>query len=632
MTIIRLISRILVGTVFVFSGFVKAIDPLGSTYKFTDYFNAFNLGFLEPLAFTLAVLLSAIELVIGISLLLSYRMKVISWLLLIFMSFFTILTFILALTNPVSDCGCFGDALILTNWETFWKNVVIMIFTLVVFIYRKKYPVVRSGIVEWSVILIFFLGSLTLSLYCYNNLPLLDFRPYSTGTNIPEAMTIPEGAPESKYVTKLYYKNLQTGEEKEFTMENFPRDTTKWEFSDAVTEQLSQGYEPPIHDFNIVAPDGSEITDNIISSKGYSFIMVSYNVLKADVEGLKQAGSYFKLAQAMPDVQFHAVTSSLRTDTDSLRKELGLDYDFSQADEITLKTIIRSNPGLILIKNGTIIGKWHYRNLPEDDYFPEFAPMVENYPFCTGCDLRIIDENPAGTRTDEYETLLYYRNLETDSVHEFTMDNFPAGNDEWMFENSVSAKISEGYENPLSKIEINSVYGMDMGDVAFFNDAYSLLIFVKDPSELSEEELREMNKLGGMAAEYLPGRVDVFPVTALNADEIIDFTAENISPFDYYQGKESQISQLAGDSIRVVLIKDAKVLYNHAGNTFPDPSELENLPESNLQEAETIIKPAILSKMKMISEKRLVYVFIFGFLLLSMILRIYLNHKNPDVK
>ena len=177
MKLLRLISRILVGIVFVFSGFVKAIDPLGSTYKFGDYFTAFGLEFLEPMAFPLAIILSGIELVLGIGLLLSYRMKVMSWLLLIFMSFFTVLTLILALTNPVSDCGCFGDALILTNWETFGKNVIILAFTLVIFIYRKQYPEIRSAMVEWSVIVAFFLGSVFLSLYCYNNLPLLDFRP-----------------------------------------------------------------------------------------------------------------------------------------------------------------------------------------------------------------------------------------------------------------------------------------------------------------------------------------------------------------------------------------------------------------------------------------------------------------------
>lgn len=631
MKLLRLISRILVGIVFVFSGFVKAIDPLGSTYKFGDYFTAFGLEFLEPMAFPLAIILSGIELVLGIGLLLSYRMKVMSWLLLIFMSFFTVLTLILALTNPVSDCGCFGDALILTNWETFGKNVIILAFTLVIFIYRKQYPEIRSAMIEWSVIVAFFLGSVFLSLYCYNNLPLLDFRPYSMGTNIPDAMTIPEDAPQAVYETKLYYKNLETGEVEEFSMENFPQDTTKWEFEDAVTELVSEGYEPPIHDFNIMAPNGNEITEDILSFEGYSFILVSYDATEAHAEALRDANDFFKLAQALPDVQFHAVSSTLREDLDSLRAEYDLMYDFSQADEITLKTIVRSNPGLFLIKNGTIAGKWHYRNFPDRGYFPEFKSIITYYPLCTGCDLRVIQESPLGASADQYETLLYYRNTATDSIHEFTMDNFPGNTGEWVFENSVSRKISSGFEDPLSKIEIKSIYGMDMNEVAFFNDAYSLLMFLDDPSELSDDEFQAMNKFGGMAAEYLRERVDVFPVVAMNEDEILEFTNENISPFDYYMGEDADISRLAGDSVRIVLVNDGKVVYNWAGQNIPDPSVLENPKVEGPDETETVIQPVILSDMRITSEKRLVYVFIFGFLLLGMILRIYLDRKKSDV-
>ncbi len=631
MKLLRLISRILVGIVFVFSGFVKAIDPLGSTYKFGDYFTAFGLDFLEPLAFPMAILLSNIELILGIALLLSYRMKIMSWLVFIFMSFFTILTLILALTNPVSDCGCFGDALILTNWETFGKNVIILAFTLVIFIYRKQYPEIRSAMVEWSVIVAFFLGSVFLSLYCYNNLPLLDFRPYSVGTNIPDAMTIPEDAPQAVYETKLYYKNLETGEVEDFSMDNFPRDTTKWEFEDASTELVSEGYEPPIHDFNIMAPNGNEITEDILSFKGYSFILVSYDATTADAEALQEANAFFKLAQALPDVQFHAVSSTLREDLDSLRAEYDLMYDFSQADEITLKTIVRSNPGLFLIKNGTITGKWHYRNFPDRNYFPELESLIAYYPFCTGCDLRIIQESPSGASADQYETLLYYKNTATDSIHEFTMDDFPANTDEWVFENSVSRKVSSGFEDPLSKIGIQSIHGMDMNEIAFFNDAYSLLMFLDDPSELSEDEFQAMNKFGGMAAEYLMERVDVFPVVAMNEEEVLEFTNENISPFDYYIGEDTDISHLAGDSVRIVLIKDGNVTYNWAGQNIPDPSVLENLEVEKLEDAESIIKPVILTDMRITLEKRLIYIFIFGFLLLGMILRIYLDRKKSDV-
>ncbi|MDR2040627.1 MAG: DoxX family protein, partial [Bacteroidales bacterium] len=203
---IAAISRILLGIVFVFSGFVKGIDPLGSTYKFIDYFTAFNLSFLSPLAFILAILMNAAEFLIGVSLILRLRMKVSAWAVFLFMCFFTVLTFILALTNPVSDCGCFGDALVLTNWETFFKNLVLMALALIVFLYRKKYEPVYRPVTEWICVVLIAGVIIGISVYCYRHLPLLDFRPYSVGANIPQGMTIPDGMPTDEFKTTLYYE------------------------------------------------------------------------------------------------------------------------------------------------------------------------------------------------------------------------------------------------------------------------------------------------------------------------------------------------------------------------------------------------------------------------------------------
>ncbi len=214
MKIFRLVSRIITGLVFIFSGFVKAVDPLGSTYKFTDYFNAFHIGFLAPLALPLAIFLSSTELVLGITLLLGYRMRVAAWVLLVFMSFFTVLTFILALTNPVTDCGCFGDALILTNWETFLKNIVLMIFVVIIFTGRKQFPVVRRPLTEWAVVALFFLATVFFSLYNHAHLPLLDFRPYAVGANIAQGMAMPEGAPEDVYSTRADLQKQKDGRRK----------------------------------------------------------------------------------------------------------------------------------------------------------------------------------------------------------------------------------------------------------------------------------------------------------------------------------------------------------------------------------------------------------------------------------
>jgi uncharacterized membrane protein YphA (DoxX/SURF4 family) len=359
----RNISRILVGVVFVFSGFVKEIDPLGSTYKFTDYFNAFGMEFMTFLAFPLAVMLASAELLIGISLFLGYRMKVTSWAVLLFMSFFTILTFILALTNPVTDCGCFGDALILTNWQTFGKNIILMFFVILIFRARNKYPVISGPKVEYPVLAIFFIAAVFISVYCLNHLPLLDFMPYSKGVNIPAGMIVPENAPLDVYETKLYYKNKISGKQEIFDIQNIPDDSL-WEFSSSESKIISRGYETPIHDFNIVSPGGQEITNLVLENPGYTFLLVAYNLNKAEKDGLIKADKLNKIAQSLNNFDFYALSASIDSDIEKIKSDLKLSYNFYSVDEIVLKTMIRSNPGLILIKNGTILGKWSCKDFP----------------------------------------------------------------------------------------------------------------------------------------------------------------------------------------------------------------------------------------------------------------------------
>ena len=195
MKYIRLLSRIIVGVVFIFSGFVKALDPLGSAYKFSDYFTAFKLGFLDFLSLPLGIFLSAFELLLGITLILGYRRKVTFTVLMWFVSFFTLLTLILALFNPVTDCGCFGDALILTNWETFFKNVVLMVFVLILYFGRNTGTYHGNALREWVIVMCLYVMASLFSFWNYRHLPLIDFRPYDVGTVIKDEMEIPEGVP-----------------------------------------------------------------------------------------------------------------------------------------------------------------------------------------------------------------------------------------------------------------------------------------------------------------------------------------------------------------------------------------------------------------------------------------------------
>lgn len=379
MKYIRVFCRVILGIVFIFSGFVKAVDPLGSAYKFSDYFNAFGLGFLDSFSLPLGIFLSAFELVLGITLILGYRRKIVYWIMMWFMVFFTLLTFILALFNPVSDCGCFGDALILTNWQTFLKNVVLMIFVSVLYIQRKQEEETGSPFKEWLVVGILLASVAWFSVWNYNHLPLLDFRPYDIGTVIREEMEIPNGATVDQYETTLTYKNRKTGKSETFNIKDYPSDTLLWEFESSESTLISKGFEPPIHDFAIMDENGMDLVDEILADRGYSLFMISNDVTSVEESALLKARDWSQLEILSNDFTFYAVTASPTEAVETIAAELGLGYSFYSADEIMLKTMVRSNPGFLLLKNGVILGKWGYRDFPAiEDLDPGWAELIGN--------------------------------------------------------------------------------------------------------------------------------------------------------------------------------------------------------------------------------------------------------------
>ncbi len=362
------IARILLGLTFVFSGFVKGIDPWGSAYKFTDYFNAFNMPWLTALAFALGVLLSAAEFFLGVAFLFNFYIRITSWFMLAFMAFFTGLTFVIALTNPVSDCGCFGDALVITNWQTFYKNIVLIALAIYVFIQRKNFrskngPVLSIAMTVMTMTVYFYLVG-----YSYNHLPIIDFSPYKVGVNIPEAMKIPEGAPKDVYENNFIYKNLKTGEEKKFTEADYPwQDTLNWQFVKMEDPILVQkGFVPPIHDFRIETPEGEDIKDFFLYDEKYTFIALASDLQKSNKEGMKSIADLANAAKSKGH-NFIALTSSSPDSFEAFKSETGANFDFFNTDQITLKTIVRSNPGLIILKKGTIIGKYHFNDIPKPD-------------------------------------------------------------------------------------------------------------------------------------------------------------------------------------------------------------------------------------------------------------------------
>jgi len=355
-----LISRIFVGVVFIYSGFVKGVDPLGTTYKINDYFTAFSVDWASSLSFLLSVLQSLIEVIVGISLLLNLKIKLGSWGALILMVIFTPLTFVLALTNPVHDCGCFGDALILTNWQTFWKNFLILIPVILVFIYRKKISSKLSCWEQWIGVGTFLLILGIIINYSYKHLPVIDFRPYKIGTHIPDKMVIPEGAPADEWESVFIYS--KKGREKEFGLKNLPDST--WKFVDSKHILIKKGYVPPIHDFVVTSPEGDDITDYLLANDNYTFLLISYNLDNYNYDNQKKITALVDFCYEK-GYNFYGITSSPDETVTDYFNNIHTSFDFYNADEITLKTIVRSNPGLVLIKSGTIIDKWHHNDIPE---------------------------------------------------------------------------------------------------------------------------------------------------------------------------------------------------------------------------------------------------------------------------
>ena len=358
------LCRIIVAVTFIFSGFVKAIDPIGTQYKLQDYLGAIGMAGILPnwTLLAVAVFLAAIEFCIGIFLLFAIQRRLISKLTVAFMVFMTMVTVWIVVADPVKDCGCFGDALHLTNTETLIKNIVLLVCSLVI-MYR---PLAMFRFVsksnQWIVTnytIVFILVSSGLSLYY---LPIFDFRPYHIGVNIPRGMEIPKGAKLPQFKTTFIME--KNGQRKEFTLDNYP--DASWKFIDSKTVQTSEGYIPPIHYFSITDnKTGLDLTNSILSHKGYTFLLIAPHLETADDSNFGDIDRLYEYAQSY-DIPFYCLTASTTKAIKRWVDLTGAEYPFCITDEAVLKTIIRSNPGLLLLKDGTIINKWSHNNLPNE--------------------------------------------------------------------------------------------------------------------------------------------------------------------------------------------------------------------------------------------------------------------------
>lgn len=374
-TIITGICRTLLGLVFIFSGAVKAIDPLGTVYKIEDYLKAFGGIFTDllPLAEAAAWGLIILELLLGVCMILNVRTQWTSWISLLFYCVMTPLTLYIALTNPVSDCGCFGDAVVLTNWQTFWKNVVLILLAIMLVALRGS---IRSLWVWWMeclIALLTILAAMAFMAWTNNHLPIKDFRPYKIGNHIPTLMEYPEDAEPDQYEISFVY--AKDGIEQTFTLENYPKGDSTWTFVRQESKLIKKGYEPPIHDLEIMNVDYEDITWDILESEEPVTLVVMYDLAKADqeqiskIEQLYNAELQRSCAELLNSDEV-ALNNTMYILTGSSTNEIitfsmehpALSDCICTCDPVTLKTIVRANPGVIVVQNGVVIDKYNIKN------------------------------------------------------------------------------------------------------------------------------------------------------------------------------------------------------------------------------------------------------------------------------
>lgn len=430
MKILVTIARILVGSLFIVSGLIKANDTLGFSYKLVEYFekDVLNLTFLIPYALPLAAVICVVEVVLGIATLLGGKMKLVSWSLLLMIVFFTFLTFYSAYFNKVTDCGCFGDAIKLTPWQSFNKDLILLILIGIIFIKRKSIefnsnvedkvilPISVVLVALFSVLLLdwnfpwiftllvliialliknFLKGdktqwmiaawaTLATSVFCYYtyaHLPIRDFRPFAIGKNLLDGMKTAEelGLKPPKYESMFILKNNETGKEESMMSSAYLKiyadsidsnkdgikDTAKYTYVSAAEKpvKVEDGYEAPIHDFSISDVNGEDITFSVLDDPNYYFFIVAYDIEHSSEEPQKQLNDLYKKATA-GGYKVYGLTRSDEQQVQEFKHKTQSFIDYYQMDGIVLKTMVRANPGIMLLKKGTVIGSWHHNDLP----------------------------------------------------------------------------------------------------------------------------------------------------------------------------------------------------------------------------------------------------------------------------
>ncbi len=363
-------SRGFVGILFIFSGLIKANDPLGFGYKLQEYFEVFHMPFLSGMATGIAILLCVLEIVLGALLLLGLWSKQVTTGLLVTIIFFTFLTFVSAAFKVVTSCGCFGDAIPLTPWQSFGKDIILLVLIAYLFIHRSKIlPVLTSKNAQLASLILVFVASLGFSLFTYSRSPIIDFLPYKVGANLPELMKTPPGAIPDEFLIMYKLENTKTGEKKRMSDKEYLKTEiwkdTNWEIVGEPDKKLiKKGFEAKIKDLEISDASGTSYTKELIENPYLNLVIVAYQLDATNEDAVKALNEIAVKAEKEYNIRTVLLTSSGAQDANAFSEKLNLSTEIFYADAVPLKSMVRANPGLLLLKNGVVLNKWHFNTVP----------------------------------------------------------------------------------------------------------------------------------------------------------------------------------------------------------------------------------------------------------------------------
>jgi uncharacterized membrane protein YphA (DoxX/SURF4 family) len=366
-------SRFFVGALFIFSGLIKANDPLGFGYKLQEYFEVFHMNFLSGMATGIAILLCTLEIVLGALLLLGFWSKKVAWGLLLLIIFFTLLTFISAAFKVVTSCGCFGDAIPLTPWQSFSKDLILLALIIIIFLKKNLIqPLFTKEAAQRNIAIAVTVVSLGFGLFTYNVLPIIDFLPYKVGAHLPSLMVIPPGEKPDEFEIMYHLKNKKTKEEKDMSDKAYLKTEiwkdNNWEIIGEPSKNLiKKGFEPKIKDLNITDASGTDYTKELIENPYYNIIFVAYDLHATNETAIGKLNALALNATQQFNIRTVLLTSNSAQDAQAFIKKNNLFSEVFYADAVPLKSMVRANPGILLMKNGVVINKWNAHNVPTFD-------------------------------------------------------------------------------------------------------------------------------------------------------------------------------------------------------------------------------------------------------------------------